>query len=366
MNYSGILLLHKTWAREAAITVMIAASLLFMLLFFPVCQVSAWDLSTKLTVGYDDNPSREATGEETFFTLYQLEGAKRFNLFESFSLQTTAYASYQDMVEIGDNFTGGIIMNLISPFWQGKGLATFFINPELYRDRYSPEDEANIVNMGLETTYFLTPTLDLFCKGQISYINFRNKVVPFAGHARTREGAHRGFSMQNSLATYGLLSENRENMDGVSVPSGKSSGQASNGPHNLPADREDWLYIAELSLEKTLLGPLSLQVGTSYRSLHSTIDVESFDGIGAAVSLDWLPAESWDMSINGWWIKRVYDQAPGGKNRHDYERGGRISITHSWIKFDLSVDFMIMRNQSLLDSEDYRRKIIQCGATYTF
>lgn len=358
--------MYKTWAREAAITIMIAASLLFLLLFFPVCQVSAWDLSTKLALGYDDNPGREIGGEETFFTLYQFRSAERFSLSENFSLQISAYASYRDMVEIGDNFTGGLTMNLTSPFWQGKGLITFFVNPELYRDRYSREDEAYIVHMGLETTYFLTPTLDLFCKGQVSYINYRHQLTPFAGHVQIREGGHQLSPMQNSMPVKGLLSETHGNRDGVSAPPDESSGHASKTPHSIPEDRGDWLYLAELSLEKTLLGSLSLQIGTSYRRLHSTIDLESFDGLGLTAGLDWLPLDLWSLSLTGWWLKRLYDRAPGGDSRHDYECGAKLSLTRSLTRFDLFVDFMMMRNQSPVDSEDYRRNVIQCGAIFLF
>jgi hypothetical protein len=366
LNYSGVLLLYKTWAREAAITIMIAASLLFLVLFFPVYQVSAWDLSTKVALGYDDNPGQEAAGEETFFTLYQLGCAQRFTLSEKFDLHASVYASYQDLVEVGDNFTGGLNIYLISPFWHGKGLATFFVNPEWYRDKYSREDEANIVNMGLETTYFLTPTLDLSGKGQISYVNYRNKVTPFSGHFRRGEGNHRLSPMPNSMAMNGLLPETMGNRDGVTASADGSSGQISKFSHGMAEDREDWLTLGELLLEKTLSEFLSLHVGTSYRSLHSTIDVESFDGIGVAAGLDWLPAELWSMSITGWWLRRVYDRAPGGDNRHDYERGVKLSLTRSLARFDLFVDFMMMRNQSPVDSEDYRRNVIQCGAIFLF
>ncbi len=358
--------MHKTWDREAAITIMIAASLLFLLLFFPVCQVSAWDLSTKLALGYDDNPGREADGEETFFTVYHLGCAQRFTLSEKFDLQASVYASYQELAEVGDNFTGGLTLEVISPFWQGKGLAAFFINPELYRDRYSRDDEVNSVTIGLETTYFLTPSLDLSGKGQISYINYRNKVTPFSGHFRRGEGTRPVSPMSNSMAMNGLLPETMGNRDGVTASADGSSGKASRAPHNMPADREDWFYLAELSLEKTLSDSLSLHIGTSYRRLHSTIDVESFDGIGLTAGLDWLPVDLWSLSLVGWWLERLYDRAPRGDNRHDYERGAKLSLTRSLARFDLFVDFMMMRNQSPVDSEEYRRNVIQCGVIFPF
>jgi len=358
--------LHKIRTREAAITIMIAASLLFLFLFFSVSQVSAWDFSTKVALGYDDNPGQEAHGEETFLTVYQVGCEQRFPLSEKFDLRVSAYAGYQDLVEIGDNFTGGLNLQVISPLWQGKGLATFFVNPELYRDTYSREDEADSVNIGLETTYFLTPTLDVSCKGQVSYINYRHKVFPFTGHLQLGGGNHRLSPGRNNLAINGLLSETRENMAGASMSHDESPGQASRAFHSMPADREDWLYLAELSLEKTLMGSLSGQIGTSYRSLHSTIDMESFDGLGVAAGLDWLPAELWSLSLTGWWLRRVYDRALGGNSRHDYERGVGFSLTRSLAKFDLFVDIIMVRNQSPLDSEDYRRKVIQCGVIFLF
>jgi hypothetical protein len=345
---------------------LIAALLLF--LFFPVCQAFAWDFSTKVGLGYDDNPGQEADGEETFFTVYQLGCTERFTVSEKFDLHasTFVYASYQQLAEVGDNVTGGLTLQVVSPFWQGKGLAAFFVNPELYRDKYSRDDEVNSVNMGLETTYFLTPTLDLSGKGQVSYINYCNKVTPFAGHLQFGEGTHRVFTMRNSMSMSGLLSATRENMgDGdVSALHGESSGHASGKEsYNVPADR---LTLGELSLKKTVLESLSLQIGTSYRRLHSTIDVESFDGIGVTAGLDWLPLDLWSLSLTGWWLKRLYDRAPGGDNRHDYERGVKLSLTRSLEKFYLFVDFMMMRNQSPVDLEDYRRNVIQCGAICLF
>jgi hypothetical protein len=119
-------------------------------------------------------------------------------------------------------------------------------------------------------------------------------------------------------------------------------------------------------LKKTVLESLSLQIGTSYRRLHSTIDVESFDGIGVTAGLDWLPLDLWSLSLTGWWLKRLYDRAPGGDNRHDYERGVKLSLTRSLEKFYLFVDFLMMRNQSPVDLEDYRRNVIQCGAICLF
>ena len=361
--------MYKTWACKAAISVMIAALLLF--LFFPVCRVLAWDFAASAGFGYDDNPGREADGEESFFTVYHLGCAKRFPVFEKFDLHalTSLYADYQDLVEVGDNFTGGFILQVVSPFWQGKGLATFFINPELYRDHYSREDEVNSVTMGLETTYFLTSSLDLSGKVQVSYYNYCHKMIPFSGHGRRREGTYQLPVYQDSLSTGGLLSATRENRgdgDASALP-GQSSGHGVGKDfYKVPADREDWLTLGELSLKKMLLESLSLHMGASYRHMHSTINLESLDGIGVNAGLDWLPVDVWSFSLAGWWLKRLYDRAPGGNNRHDYERGARLSLTRSWEKFDLFADFMMVRNQSPVDSEDYRRNIIQCGATFLF
>ena len=119
-------------------------------------------------------------------------------------------------------------------------------------------------------------------------------------------------------------------------------------------NREDWFYLAELSLDKTLSDSLSLRIGASYRHAHSTIDVESHDGLGAIVGLDWLPAELWSLSLTEWWLRRVY------------ERGAKLSLTRSLARFDLFVDFMMMRNQSPVDSEEYRRNVIQCGVIFPF
>ncbi|NIA20208.1 MAG: hypothetical protein GWP07_07255 [Xanthomonadaceae bacterium] len=361
--------MNKTWACEAAISVMIAALLLF--LFFPVCRALAWDFSASAGFGYDDNPGRETDGEETCFTVYHLGCAKRFPVSEKFDLHavTSLYIDYQDLAEVGDNFTGGLMAQVISPFWQGKGLATFFINPELYRDRYSREDEVNSATMGLETTYFLTSSLDLSGKVQVSYYNYCHKVIPLSGHGRRGEGTYQLSSHRKSLSMSGLLSATRENGgdgDASALP-GQSSGHGvGKDAYKVLADREDWLTFGELSLKKTLLESLSLQIGTSYRRCHSTIELESFDGIGVSAGLEWLPVDLWSLSLTGWWLKRLYDRSPGGDNRHDDEHGARLSLTRSWEKFDLFVDFMVMRNQSPVNSEDYRRNVIQCGAIFLF
>lgn len=369
MNYSGVLLLYKTWACEAAISIMIAALLLF--LFFPVCRAFAWDFSTTAGFGYDDNPGREADGEETFFTLYHVGCAKRFSVSEKFDLHalTSLYADYQDLAEVGDNFTGGFVVQVISPLWQGKGLATLLINPELYRDHYSREDEVNSVTIGLETTYFLTASLDFSGKVQVSYDDYCHKVIPFSGYGKPGKGSHQLPVHRESLSMSELLSATRENRgdgDVSALPSQLSGHGAGKDAYKVPADREDWLTLGELSLKKTLLESLSLQIGTSYRHLHSTIDLESFDGIGVSAGLDWLPVDLWNLSLTGWWLKRLYDRSPGGDNRHDYERGTRLSLTRSWEKFDVFLDLMMMRNQSPVDSEDYRRNVIQCGAVFLF
>jgi len=362
-------LLLKTWAREAAIAGMIAALLLFLFLFSSVCQVRAWDLSTKAALGYDTNPGQDDDREETFFNLYQFGGAERFTLSEQFDLHASAYARYQDMVEVGDNFTGGFILNVISPFWQGKGLVSIFINPELYRDHYSREDEVNSINMGLETTCFLTPTFGLSCKGQISYINYCHKVTPFSGHLWRGDGNHQLSPGQESMPMNGLLLVTRKKRgdgDGSALHGESSGCVAGKEYYKVSADREDRFYLGELSLDKTLSGSFSLHIGTSYRRLHSTIDLESFDGIGVAAGFDWLPLDLYSLSLTGWWLKRVYDQVPGGGSRHDYERGTKLSLTCSLARFDLFVDFMMMRNQSPVDSEEYRRNVIQCGVIFPF
>jgi len=363
--------LNKTWAREAVITSMIAASLLFLcfFLFFPVCRVFAGDFSAKTALGYDTNPGREADEKETFFTVYQLGGAERFALSEKFDVQVSAYVSYQDLVEVSDNVTAGVNLNVIFPFWQGKSLAAFFVNPELYRDHDSREDEVNSINTGLETTFFLTPTIDLLCKGQVSYLNYCNRVTPFSNHVRPGKGGYLGSPLTESTAMNRLSLGIPGNGDETLALPNASVGQVLGKKFHREKEsqnREDWFYLAELSLDKTLSDSLSLRIGGSYRHAHSTIDVESHDGLGAIVGLDWLPAELWSLSLTGWWLRRVYDRAPGGDNRHDYERGAKLSLTRSLARFDLFVDFMMMRNQSPVDSEEYRRNVIQCGVIFPF
>jgi hypothetical protein len=370
-NYSGVVWLNKTCACEAAIISMIAASLLFLcfFLFFPVCRVYAWDFSAKTLLGYDTNPGREANEEETFFTLYQLGGAERFVLAGKCDVQVSAYVAYQDLVEVGDNVTGGINLNVIFPFWQGKALASLFVNPEVYRDHYSREDEVNCINTGLETTFFLTPTLDLLCKGQVSYINYCNRVTPFSNRVRPGKRGHPGSPLSESMVMNSLFLETPGNRDETSALPHESAGHVPGKRFHQekePQNREDWFYLGELVLDKTLSESLSLRIGSSYRHVHSSIEVESHDGIGVNAGLDWLPAESWSLSLTGWWLRRVYDRAPGGGSRHDYERGGKLSLTCSLARFDVFMDCMMMCNRSPLDSEDYRRKVIQCGVIFSF
>ncbi len=335
----------------------------------------SWTVNASLSSGYDDNPGQDDDRQGSGFVLSRLAVGSRNCQLLGVDVDSAAYFSYQALEAVGDNYSLGFETRLARPLPDGRGLLTLVLNPEIYRDDCRPEDEVNTFAASLALTRFAAAG-ELTLAGEITGFDYVHKAA--AGPGRSPRSAGPGRSPRSAGPPAGSRS-GLFSLAGISGdPGGSGVGTGTSGSmgtrpptggHPRGSSREerhDWLATGRVTGEKSLPGFLTLLAAASCSYLDSTVEVEKYRGCRLTAGFTWLPAPDWELEGMGWWRRQVFLHVPRDGHRHDYERGVEFTVRRRWGKCNLFADLLVMRHESPVEVEDYRRNVIQCGVSYPF
>lgn len=302
-----------------------------LLAFIAALETDAFAIDAIIDVnaGYDSNV--KATPDETgsSFTAYHLNFAHHMSHKKAFgksSIYVDAY--YKHYSQIGNNLS----MNAGASYSCFPGndrlMALGLLEAGIYRDHEDALDELNWIKTGGRLRYFYN-----------GWLTFQ--FSPF-------------FSWNRYLEPVEHIIENTSN---------RGTGETDNDVDLTSEDRKDMYMSSDFSVTAQLHPKLSMTVSALYNRLISSIEMETYDGIGGSVFLRLSPDASWGISAEASIWNNDFDTSA---DRSDIFRSAGLTMNYFIDRYELFIRADVMDNDSSLEYETYSRLVTQCGVAIYF
>jgi hypothetical protein len=334
-------MMNRLFGKITVTLVWLAAFLLI-----PVLETPALDTSIQLAAGYDDNPSLSADATASSFACYQIKLAHSFfSDLPSVDGGLFMNGMYQDYFSVEDNYQFNAGASLIFPLSEGRLLPGIYSDVLLYRDNFTEEDDRNDIAVGGQIDWLANARLTLGIRQEWTWSDYRNPVDDVSGSGHTCEMTtdHTACSGQGQ---------------------GQGQGQGHRYGQITSQDRDDRLSITGLHALLFLTPEVQTDLSLEYNRLSSSVNTESYRQTGAVLSLLWMPHNLWEIRLETAYKRAEYDEEVSDRTDTTYHTNW--GITRFINNFEIFFQMEWTKNNSPLETEDYRQTVTQCGVIWSF
>jgi hypothetical protein len=289
-------------------------------------------------VGYDDNPAEVTDSDGS--------GVARYHVFLKQSVFKDAKdvdadlffdGVYEQYFDLDDNYRLQAGATLESRTLFERFLPGLFAEATAWRDVLVPDDERDELTLGGFVQWLVGARLTLSLQQSFAWTEFQNG-VSFPGQRHYFVGKGKGSRGHMQIS----------------------------GEEWVIFPRDDDAMHTELTAVCYLSYHLQTDLSFLYRDVVSSDVFESFQEWGYSARIEWFFSEALELFMSGFWSTLDYDNAPQSIDRKDEFYGLSAGGKGSLGEFDFFIQFDQTINQSFVDGEDFRKVVVQCGASYAF
>lgn len=298
-------------------------------------ETVAMEFAIESSLGYSDNVTQSQEEKGSVFNRYQI-GLYHELLKENARIETRfgIEGDYTLYTEAEDNYGGLAQLFFLFPFDSGRLNPGVLIEGAIYRDEEVEEDSKDEVSLTGFLTWMAHPrfAIELY------------QTVGWASYNGDEDATNETFSPSN-VSNKGNGGRHRQ----------KSAGS---DPY------QEGFYITEIQGIFYFSPSMTLKAFIDYETTDASEDTENNVKYGGGSSLEWTFDFPVTLYASIYYSQNDFPDAPDGR----FDTGINASSGVTWniddIEFFLDVGWN--ETDSTIESEAYRQRTVQCGASYLF
>lgn len=315
----------------------------------------AAETTLELVAGYDDNVDERAGGTGSGFLDVRgfLNAALFSDAFETLTLDLFADGRYAHRLRVDDLGEAGVGISARYPLSGGRWIPGASLEGRILRDDFLPGDDRGSLFLRGELRFLATASATLGLVQEFGRDDYREAVEIGAEGGTNRPP----FSRSGTLRAGGPPADR--------PGAGPADGSGNPGVRDVD-DREDDIAATRLRAEFFPRPALRFDVEGVWTRLDSSIERESFDGIGLSAGAGWFP-EPWGFRLSFAGYRDDYDaELSGGGSREDTTWILGAELRRSFGPVDGLAAVEWTGADSSADNQSYRRTVTRCGVSWSF